>query len=98
MVRKDPQLILPVIKIEHYGGKQVAIVDGKIAAWGRTSFKGRVLDEMQRLRAKAGLGKTGLQPGILGYCHTLQQSGGSRCLAREQSTNGPKSSPLTCPI
>jgi hypothetical protein len=33
---KDLPHDLPVINIEQYGGKQVAIVDGKIAAWGRT--------------------------------------------------------------
>jgi hypothetical protein len=34
--QKQTQPNLPVIDIEQYGGKQVAIVDGKIAAWGRT--------------------------------------------------------------
>jgi hypothetical protein len=33
---KDFPLNLPVITIEQYGGKHVAIVDGKIVAWGRT--------------------------------------------------------------
>lgn len=27
---------LPVIDIKKYGGKQVAVVDGKIIAWGHT--------------------------------------------------------------
>lgn len=36
MEQKNPHPTLPVISVEQYGGKQVAIVDGKIAAWGRT--------------------------------------------------------------
>jgi hypothetical protein len=36
MDEPHPPLNMPVISIEQYGGKQVAIVDGKIVAWGRT--------------------------------------------------------------
>jgi hypothetical protein len=36
MDQNNRHLQLPVINVEHYGGKQVAIVDGQIAASGRT--------------------------------------------------------------
>jgi len=53
-------------------------------------FRGRVLRETQRRRAEGRYGKTARQPGILGYCHTFQEAGGSRCLASVQFISGPR--------